>query len=266
MLNFRINYQIMLTDENTTAPEQTSDSSVQDSQDVDGSQGNVGGSDPTNQNTQQGEPKMIEADRFNKLQSHYQTSLQKVREYEGKQQYYQQLEQELQRLRQGAQQPQPKAPSQQGARFRPDMTPDEFAEELEKSWMTKLQTQAQTYQQQQEQMRQEQFQAQRVEKYNSRFDQVKSFDPDVDEAAMRQWMEENEVWNPTVAYKSIYGHVLDKQKEGKMRQEVAEKIQKNGLTRVEGNNRQGSIPQPEADKTTKDAREQGFINLLQGAP
>lgn len=250
---------------------QAQDSSQQDSQaaglPTDNSQGQVGNSAPANQNAQQGEPKMIEADRFNKLQSFYQKSLQQNREYESKQKYYQQLEQELTQLRNGQNQQQPQAKAeQQGAKYRPDMTADEFAAELKKEFLQDLQTKAQSYNQQQEQLRQQEVEAARVEKYHSRFDQVLSHDPEVDQAALKQWMEENDVWNPIVAYNNVYADVLNQAKESKMRQEVSEKISQNASTRVEGNNKQGSVPPQEVDKSTADAREQAFVNMLRGAP
>lgn len=234
------------------------DTSAQENSELD-----TGSSAPVQQEAQQDGPKMIEADRFNKLQSNYQRTLNQLRDYEGKQQYYQTLEREFQALHQQV---------QQGNQARPQakdvnsMTPEEFLDYSTQKSLSAFEQRVADLERQKQYQAQQDKQNARQKAFNDRFNEVLAEYPDQDPQNLWDYMNEHEIWNPRVAYEHMHRDSFEKKVATQAKQEVTQKLVSNRKTKIEGHGKQGVIPQPEIDFNDKNNRVDVFTRMIEGSP
>lgn len=221
---------------------------------------------------QQGGQRTIEPERFNRLQSQYKEALGRLREFDSKSQYYAQLEQELRALKQQSQTPKEKEQGQQPIDYS-QMPIDQYTkmvvEQAKQEAIRQFEQNLAMQREQQKAQEVQQKKEQRQGKFYERLDTIRAQDPDFDqsaEEAMWKWMDENEVWNPIVAYNYLFKDVLSQQQQAKIEKDVAEKIAKNSGTRIEGAGKQGVIPTASPDMSSAQAKVDALVGMLQGAP
>lgn len=224
----------------------------------------------TDETSQQATPKMIEADRFNKLQSFYQKQLAENRKLQaertaliGQSSYYQQLEKELQEIKQLQQQRQTQAPEDLG-----QLTPEEFMQRTAK--MAREEARAEMIaerealkQQEAEQARQE-TENQRNEKFQTRMDKVLALDPDLDREAFRKFMLDNEIYNPIAAHRELYRDSVEQQHAIKIQKETAQKIASNAKNNIASRGKSGVVPRKDDALRTEEGRFESFKDLMNG--
>lgn len=214
----------------------------------------------------------IEPERFNRLQSQYKEALSRLREFDSKSQYYASLEKELQALKQ-QQQPKGKQQDDDEAIDYSSMPIDQYTkliiEKAKKESMREFEQNLARQREQQQAYEVQQKKEQRQGKFYERLDTIRSQDPDFDQAAEDQlwkWMDENEVWNPIVAYNAIYRDVLSQKQQAQIEKDVAAKIAQNTGSKLEGSGKNGVIPTPSPDLSSSQAKASAFVGMLKGAP
>lgn len=213
----------------------------------------------------------IEPERFNRLQSQYKEALSRLREFDSKSKHYAQLEEELRALKQ---QKQPQEQQQDDEAIDYSQMPiDQYTkmivEKAKRESMREFEQNLAKQREQQQAQEVQQRKEQRQSKFYERMDTIRAQDPDFDDAAqdaLWKWMDENEVWNPIVAYNHMFRDVLSQKQQAKIEKDVAEKIAKNSGSRIEGAGKQGVIPTASPDMSSAQARASGLVDMLQGAP
>lgn len=222
----------------------------------------------TDENSQQATPKMIAADRFNKLQSFYQKQLAENRKLQaertalmGQSSYYQQLEKELEEIKQLQQSRQQQTPEDLS-----QMTPEEFMQRTAKmareEARAEMIAEREALKQQEEQQARQETENQRNEKFQTRMDKVLAMDPDLDREAFKKFMLDNEIYNPLTAHRELYRDFQEKQATIKIQKETSQKIASNAKNNIASRGKSGVVPKKDEAHSSEADRVAAFQNMI----
>lgn len=224
--------------------------------------------DETDETSQQATPKMIEADRFNKLQSHYQQRLAENRKLQaertallGQKTYYENLEKELQEIKKLQQQ---RAPQEQEDLSQ--LSPEEFMQRTAKmareEARAEMEAEREALKQQEVEQARQESENQRNEKFQTRMDKVLALDPDLDRAAFKQFMLDNEIYNPLTAHRELYRSEIEKQHAIKIQKETAQKMASNAKNSIASRGKSGVVSKNDPRHTTAEDRMASLEDMI----
>lgn len=222
------------------------------------------------ENSQQATPKMIEAERFNKLQSHYQKGLAENRKYQetiaallSQKQYYEGLENELRQIKELQGQRAGQQPAEDLSNLTPEAYMARVAENAKQQVREEMRREREESQRAEAIRSQQETENQRNQKFQSRMDKIKAIDPDIDEESFMQFMRDNENYNPLSAYKDLYRDSIAKQSVAKIQKQTAEKIASNAKNNVASRGRSGVAPTAKNGLSTADDRIAAFTKMVE---
>lgn len=226
--------------------------------------------DETDETSQQATPKMIEAERFNKLQSFYQKQLAENRRLQaertaltGQKEYYENLEKELQQIKQLQQSRQKQEPEDLT-----QLSPEEFmqrtAQLARQEARAEMEAEREALKRQEAEQARQESENQRNEKFQTRLEKVLAMDPELDRAAFKQFMLDNEIYNPATAHRELYREELEKQHAIKIQKETAKKIAGNAKNSIASRGKSGVVSKGDTTGMTAEDRTASFAEMLEG--
>lgn len=252
---------------------QLGDSAGFDSNDaLDTTQSDVGsdpatgsGQDPVNTKPS---PKMIDAERYNKLMAAHQKVLGAHRQTQSERESYakriEELSQKFDEFQKSSRQPAaPQSPNEPNfEQMSPTEIRDYFKKEASEAAFERLQSEQKKQQEAQEQTKQQQAREEEEKWYQSSWDKVFSEAPDADVDAIETFMRTERIFNPAKAYELMNKDTLTQKEVAKAKVETSKKIASNSKNFTEGAGKAGIETPKKAPMGSKTDRKNFIANRL----